>query len=140
MGDIPLYSDLGKRELALKNSIRTYKHEALKAMRATGEFEPETYAKVKHFESLIKKPDVVPRVFPSKAEEIRYPEPALKKNFVYQTTSQNYGADLPTHADIPTKYYPRPENFAGTFNGGMYVDTGLNTIATKSKVHRALDQ
>ena len=67
----------------MKNSIRTYKHEALKAMRETGEFEPVLHEKVKYYESLIKKPEVVPRTFPAKAEDITYPEQAMKKNLVY---------------------------------------------------------
>ena len=39
MGDVPLYPDVGSRDLALKNSMRTYKHEALKEMRENGELD-----------------------------------------------------------------------------------------------------
>ena len=69
--------------MALKNSIRTYKHEALKKMRETGELEPAAHEKVQHWQSLIKKPEVEARVFPSKAEETKYPEQALSKNLLY---------------------------------------------------------
>ena len=126
--------------MALKNSIRTYKHEALKAMRETGEFEPVLAEKVKHYASLIKKPEVEARSFPAKAEDVKYPGQALKKNLVYTTANESYGSKLPVKEDMPTKYFPRPECFTGTFNGGTYIDTGLNTFKTPSKVHSNLDQ
>ena len=73
MPEIPLYSDVvsifmiinhfqkpfdfvtvnltffkqGTRELALKNSMRTYKHEALKVMRENGELDTQIYGTIK---------------------------------------------------------------------------------------------
>ena len=108
-------------------------------MRENGELEPELYERVKHDRAQIKKQDVVPRIFPTACKDITYPEPVHKKNLLYQTSNQAYGSTLPVEADMPTKYFPRPENFTGTFNGGMYVDTGLNTWKNKSKTHAALD-
>ena len=108
-------------------------------MRENGELEPELYARVKNDKAQLKKQDVVPRVFPTACKDITYPEPAMKKNLLYQTSSQVYGSTLPVEADMPTKYFPRPENFTGSFNGGTYVDTGLNTTMAKSKAHPALD-
>ena len=68
MGDIPLYSDIGNRDLALKNSMRTYKHEALKQMRENGELDNQVYSRVKEDMAKIKKTDFQPRPFPAVAE------------------------------------------------------------------------
>ena len=119
--------------------MRTYKHEALKEMRENGELDTQIYGRIKHDAAQIKKQDVVPRSFPAKAEEVKYPPQALSKNLIYQTSNQQYGAVMPSEADMPTKFFPRPESFTGTFNGGNYVDTGLNTFKTKSNVHANLD-
>ena len=87
MGDIPLYSDIGNRDLALKNSMRTYKHEALKQMRENGELDTQVYGKIKEDMTKIKKTDFQPRPFPAAAENIKYPEQALKKNLLYATSN-----------------------------------------------------
>ena len=74
MEDIPLYSDVGSRQLALDNSMKTYKHEALKEMRENGELDTQIYGRIKYDMAQIKKQDVIPRDFPAQAEEIKYPE------------------------------------------------------------------
>lgn len=43
----------------------------------------------------IKKADVLPRDFPAVAEDIKYPEQALKKNLLYTTSNQSYGSKVP---------------------------------------------
>ena len=73
----------GDRDLALKNSMRTYKHEALKEMRENGELDTQVYGRVKNDMAQIKKQDVIPRDFPAVADQIKYPEQALKKNLLY---------------------------------------------------------
>ena len=120
--------------------MRTYKHEALKQMREAGELDTQIYDRIKHDMAQIKKQDVYPRQFPAQADHIKYPEQALKKNLLYQTTNQAYGSKLPGQQDLPTKYYPRPESFTATFNGGNYIDTGLNTFKTPSRIHAEFDQ
>ena len=83
----------------------------------------------------IKKQDVVPRDFPSKAEEIQRPANALNVgNPMYATSAMSYGGQGPANADMPTKYYPRPEQFTANFLGGQFHDTGLNTVSTKSRL------
>lgn len=59
--DTPEYKDLGERELALKNSMRTYKHEVLKEMRENGELDTQIYDKVKSDMASIKKANVIPK-------------------------------------------------------------------------------
>ena len=69
--DTPAYKDLvnqssviefqGDRELALKNSLRTYKHEVLKEMRDKGELDTHIYDKVQRDMAAIKKSDVYPK-------------------------------------------------------------------------------
>ena len=99
MGAIPVYSDIlsttlicnrfqGARELALQNAQRTYKHEALDVMRENGELDTDVYPEIKRQSAMIKKQEVYPKAFPvSDANKIKYPEGALKKNLLYQTTS-----------------------------------------------------
>ena len=46
----------------------------------------------------------------------------------------SYGDKNPAAADIPTKFFPRPEAFTSTFLGGQFHDTGLNTVSTKKRL------
>ena len=73
--------------MALKNSMRTYKHEALHMMRENGELDYQIYPKIKENMAQLKKQEVYPKQFPANADEIKYPEHALKKNLLYQTSS-----------------------------------------------------
>jgi hypothetical protein len=50
-----------------------------------------------------------------------------------------YGGALPKSADLPVKYFPRPEAFTNQFLGGQFNDTGLNTTKTPSRVHTHYD-
>ena len=130
----------GQRDLALKNSQRTFKHQILREMREKGELDTQIYGKIKEDMASIKKQDVVPRPFPARAEELTRPENALKiGNALYTTTAMSYGQSQPAQADMPIKYFPRPEAFTSTFLGGQYSDTGLNTVATKSRLPKNWD-
>ena len=103
----------------MKNSQRTYKHELLKQMREAGELDTQIYAKVKANQQAVKREDVVPREFPSKAEEMKNPPNALKTgNALYTTSNMGYGGSEPKAQDQPTKYFPRPEAFTAQFLGG----------------------
>ena len=88
-------------------------------MRNNGELDVTIYDKIKNdMEKLVKK-NVEPKEFPANAEEMKYPEPALKVgNPLYQTSNMQYGAFKPSQVDMPTKYYPRPPEFQATFLGG----------------------
>ena len=126
--------------MALKNSKKTYKHEVLKEMREKGELDTMVYEKIKKDMGDVKKQDVVPRAFPSPAEDMRYPEQALKVgNPLYATSSMQYGGAKPATADTPNKFFPRPEAFTSTFLGGQFQDTGLNTTKTPHRVHASKD-
>ena len=110
--EVPQYKELGERNLALKNSQRTYKHQIMKEMRENGEVDAQIYAKIKADMSVAKKQEVQPRAFPSAAAEIPKPANALKVgNPLYTTSAMNYGDVKPAQADIPTKFFPRPEAF-----------------------------
>ena len=88
----------------------------------------------------IKKQDVVPRQFPADANQIKYPESALKVgNPLYATSSMGYGSNKPKVQDQPVKFFPRPEAFTSTFLGGQFSDTGLNTNMTPHRVHATKD-
>ena len=68
--------------------MRTYKHEALKVMRENGELDTQIYGTIKENKQLIKIPEARPKQFPSQnAEAIAYPDQALKKNLLYQTSN-----------------------------------------------------
>ena len=115
--------------------MKTYKHQVLQEMREKGELDTQVYAKIKKDMASIKKQDVVPREFPSKAEELRYPDNALNTgSLLYRTSAMHIGGTKPTTMDTATKYYPRPESFTTTFLGGNFHDTGLNTNATHFRV------
>jgi len=43
----PEYREVGDRELALKNSMKTYKHQMMKEMRENGELDTQVYDKIK---------------------------------------------------------------------------------------------
>ena len=76
--------------------MRTYKHEALQVMRDNGELDSTIYPKIKHEQSLIKKAEAQPKQFPAAAaNEIKYPDHALKKNLLYQTSNMSYGSKMP---------------------------------------------
>ena len=110
-------------------------------MRERGELDTQTYERVKSDMNSIKKNEIVPRPFPTRQEDIKYPENALKiGNPLYQTSNMTYGNKLPSLMDMPTKYFPRPEAFTSTFLGGQYQNTGLTTVPTPSRVHVSNDK
>ena len=109
-------------------------------MREQGELDTQIYGKVKANQQAVKREDVVPRAFPSKAEEMKNPPNALKTgNALYATSNMGYGGAPPKSQDQPTKYFPRPEAFTSQFLGGQFQDTGLNTTKTPSRVHSNFD-
>ena len=73
-----MYRETGERELALKNSQKTYKHEVLKEMRENGELDVLVYEGIKATQQAVKRVDIASKTFPAKVEEIKYPEQALK--------------------------------------------------------------
>ena len=84
----PQYREAGERELALKNSQKTYKHEVLKEMRENGELDVLVYHDIKNNQNAIKRVDVSSKTFPAKVDEIKYPEQAIKVgNPLFQTSS-----------------------------------------------------
>ena len=89
---VPVYKDLGDRDLALKHSQKTYKHEVLKEMREKGELDTQVYGKIKSDMNSVKMQDVIPRDFPVKSDQINYPQHALNTgNLLYRTSNMNYG-------------------------------------------------
>ena len=64
-------------------------------MRENGELDTQIYPTIKSNMAQIKKQEVYPKQFPANADAIKYPESALKKNLLYQTTSQSYGSQMP---------------------------------------------
>ncbi len=64
----------GERELALKNSLKTYKHELLTEMREKGELDTQIYGKIKADMAAAKKQTVHAREFPCASQEMKYPE------------------------------------------------------------------
>ena len=110
-------------------------------MREAGELDVMVYDKVKKDMSSIKMDGILPRDFPSKAEQIKYPEQGLNiGSLLYRTSNMGYGSVKPSQQDLPTKYFPRPEAFTDQFLGGQFTDTGLNTFKTPSRVHANYDQ
>lgn len=70
---VPLYQEIGERDLALNHVKKLYKHKLLAEMRERGELDTEIYRQIEEEKKLIKKLDVQPKPFPSNPEEMRYP-------------------------------------------------------------------
>ena len=84
---------------------------------------------------------MTPKPFPAKQEEIRYPASAIKVGTpLYNSSNMGYGNMIPSQQDMPQRYVPRPPQFTKAFCGGNYVDNGLTTAMTPSKVHSLLDR
>ncbi|CAI2381978.1 unnamed protein product [Moneuplotes crassus] len=138
--DVPVLPELGERDLALKHTTKTLKHKILTEMREQGALDTEIYSRIKKDKAAIKKQDIIPKSFPSKAEGLKYPEHAMKKtNPLYQTSNNSYGTKKPSELDLPKKYFPKDNKFTGMFLGGNFSDTGLNTFKTPSRVHKNYD-
>ena len=61
-------------------------------MREEGQLDAQIYQKIKANQNAVKREDVVPRPFPSKAEEMKNQPNALKiGNALYTTSSMGYG-------------------------------------------------
>ena len=60
----------------------------------------QIYGKIKNNQNAVKREDVVPRAFPSKAEEMKNPPNALKTgNALYATSNMGYGGLVPKAQD-----------------------------------------
>ena len=69
-------------------------------MREAGEIDGQIYGKIKANQNAVKREDVVPRAFPSKAEEMKNPPNALKTgNALYTTSNMGYGGAPPKQQD-----------------------------------------
>ena len=69
-------------------------------MREKGELDSAIYAKIKANQNAVKREDVAPKAFPSKAEEMKNPPSALKiGNALYTTSAMNYGGTHPKAQD-----------------------------------------
>ena len=64
-------------------------------MRENEELDTKVYPTVKRNMAELKKQEVYPKQFPAEASEIKYPDHALKKNLLYQTSNMGYGQNLP---------------------------------------------
>ncbi len=83
---------------------------------------------------------IVPKKFPNKAEDFKYPELGINVgNPVYLSANRDYGCLKPTAFEIPNRFFPRDCSYTKGFPGN-YKFNGLNTAATYSNVHKALDE
>ena len=64
-------------------------------MRENNELDTKVYPTVKQNMQELKKQEVYPKKFPAEADQIKYPDHALKKNLLYQTSNMSYGQALP---------------------------------------------
>ena len=52
----------------------------------------------------VKKQDIIPKDFPAKAEEMRYPDHGLNVgSLLYRTSNMGYGTTKPSQQDLPCK-------------------------------------
>ena len=138
--DVPIYSEIGARDLALKNSTKTLKHKILAEMREKQALDVEIYDRIKADKVAVKKQDVIPKEFPTDATLMIYPEPVMNSgNSLYMTSNNAYGKAKPSELDFPKKYFPKNNNFTSGFLGGNFTDTGLNTHLNPSRIHKNFD-
>ena len=62
----------------------------------------------------------------------------LKEIPNYTTTSNQYGLNKMTEADVTQVRYGISQSFSKSFNNMMYIDEGLVTSHTKSNIHNSL--
>lgn len=53
---------------------------------------------------------------------------------LYRTTNSHYGAVTPTDFEASNQSFNRPKPFSSEFAGGMFVQSGLDTGITKSRI------
>ncbi len=72
-------------------------------MREKGELDTQIYNDVKKNMAAVKIQDNVPRDFPAKADEIKYPENGQKVgSLLYRTSNMGYGVQKPVSQDLPS--------------------------------------
>ena len=65
-------------------------------MRENGELDTAVYARIKAERNAPKKQDVIPKEFPTRSEDLKYPPNALKIGSpLYMTTNMTYGGQQP---------------------------------------------
>ena len=117
-------SDFKKAERLIKSRIINEKYAAQST------YEPQ--------QSFAKKTE---REFPIRHDQYKYPQHGVNVGpLIYRTNNMNYGSELPTETEIPTKYLPCDSTFTKGFPGGTYKFNGLNTAKTVSNVHNALNE
>ena len=71
-------------------------------MRENGELDTQIYERIKKDMAAVKKQDIIPKEFPAKADEIKYPEHGLNVgSLLYRSSNMNYGATKPCQQDLP---------------------------------------
>ena len=86
--------------------MKTYKHDVLTEMRENGELDTQIYGRIKQDMNAVKKQDVIPREFPTTADQIKYPEHALNiGSLLYRTSSMAHGQIKPSQQDLPCMYH-----------------------------------
>ena len=76
-------------------------------MREQGELDTQIYGKVKENMAAVRKEAVVPRSFPTTADQIKYPDHGLNVgSLLYRTSNMGYGNTKPSQQDLPSKRSP----------------------------------
>jgi len=62
-----------------------------------------------------------------------------EQHLIYTTTTNDYGMKKPTPATYTNHRITWNQEFSKSFNSKMYIDEGLNTSLSRSKIHTQLD-
>ena len=139
--EVPVYAEIGQREIELRNTMSKYKQQQLDSLKELYKQEEEIKKKQLAPVNGPIMTHVPPKNFPVKCEDIKYPQPTFDcGNPLYRSSNMNYGKFKPSGFEMPEKFYPRNTKFTTEFVGGNFINNGLVTGKTPSNVHRALDQ
>lgn len=137
LGDVPTISQVLASRPTVKKPVRPIVTTA-KAVLATQIAEERKAMEVDKVLSA----DVIPKKFPVEAQNYCYPKSAKRgaDNPLYGTSSQAYGSKAPMEHQVPERYFPSTNMFTKGFVDTKPRFTGLSTLPTLSKVHKALDE
>ena len=80
-------------------------------MRENGEPDVMIYDKIKVDMAAVRKGAIVPKNFPSTADQIKYPDQGLNVgSLLYRTSNMNYGSTKPGQQDLPSKEFKMSDN------------------------------
>lgn len=136
------FKELGDNDIKLRyleKSLKSKRKIEQKAKQACIDAENDVNADVNE-KYKFDKNAIVGRKFPFTASQFKYPQDGKEqaKTF-FRKYNDEYGSKKPNDLELPEKYFPINNTFTKEFNQLNFKNHSLNTAASRSKVHAALD-